>query len=116
MRHPSVKSTSNRHNPFACTVRPGQKMATCQAFLQEQRQVCTYLSQTQTERISRGLQILGARGVSVFGSSGDGGSHFSFGPFNDAREIGVVLNEISCQVNGMVLALNHADVWQLNLH
>ena len=93
-----MRSTSGRHDRFVRTVRAGQKMATCKAFLQEQRQVCMYLSQSQTERINRGLQILGARGVSVFGSSGDGGSHFSFGPFEEGREIGVVLNEISCQV------------------
>lgn len=78
-------------------VKKGQKMSTCHAFMQQQRQVCMYLSQAQTERINRGFQILGARGVSVFGSSGDGGSHFSFGPFNSDREIARVLNEISCQ-------------------
>ena len=77
----------------------GQKMSTCRSFMQQQRQVCMYLSQAQTERINRGFQILGARGVSVFGSSGDGGSHFSFGPFNSDREIARVLNEISCQVD-----------------
>ena len=74
-------------------------MSTCQEFLQQQRQVCMYLSQAQTDRINHGFQILGARGVSIFGSSGDGGSHFSFGPFDGGREIGRVLNEISCQVH-----------------
>lgn len=54
-------------------------------------------------RIDTALQVLGTRGVSVFGSSGDGGSHFSFGPFNDedvdeaeSSRIATALNKISC--------------------
>merc|ERR1719253_546870 len=74
----------------------GITMEKCNAFLQTQRQVCMYLSQTQTRRINVNLQILGVRGVSVFGSSGDGGSHFSFGKF-PGGEVGDALNTISCK-------------------
>ena len=55
-----------------------------------------FLSAKQTGRISAALQVLGARGVSVFGSSGDGGSHFSFGPYvSEGGTIAKTLNEIS---------------------
>ena len=56
----------------------------CEAFLQTQRQVCMFLSTEQTARINTGLMALGLRGVSVLGSSGDGGSHWSFGKFHGA--------------------------------
>merc|ERR1712217_46769 len=39
---------------------------------------------------------LGVRGVSVFGSSGDGGSHFSFQPFTGGA-LADVLNKVSCE-------------------
>jgi tripeptidyl-peptidase-1 len=39
--------------------------------------------------------VLGARGVTVLGSSGDGGSHFSFGSFRGGA-IADTLNSISC--------------------
>lgn len=55
-----------------------------------------YLSEDQTARINVALQVLGVRGVSVFGSSGDGGSHFSFGRFKGGA-MADVLNEISCK-------------------
>jgi tripeptidyl-peptidase-1 len=74
----------------------GVAKADCNAFLQEQRQVCMFLSQAQVERIHAGFKVLGARGVSVFGSSGDGGSHFSFQPFSGGN-IADVLNEVSCE-------------------
>jgi tripeptidyl-peptidase-1 len=73
-------------------------MEECKAYLQQQRQVCMFLSQVQTDRINSAFKVLGARGVSVFGSSGDGGSHFSFGPFSDGA-IADTLNEISCEYN-----------------
>ena len=59
----------------------GFTLQDCQDYLATQRQVCMFLSQDQTDRINTALQVLGTRGISVFGSSGDGGSHFSFGPF-----------------------------------
>lgn len=65
-------------------------------YLQQQRQVCMFLSKGQVTRINTGLQLLGLRGVSVFGSSGDGGSHFSFQPFRGGA-IADALNKISCE-------------------
>eukprot|EP00931_Biecheleriopsis_adriatica_P048399 TRINITY_DN27959_c0_g1_i1.p1 TRINITY_DN27959_c0_g1~~TRINITY_DN27959_c0_g1_i1.p1 ORF type:complete len:572 (+),score=136.40 TRINITY_DN27959_c0_g1_i1:36-1751(+) len=73
----------------------GHSLKDCNDFLQSQRQVCMFLSQEQVKRIDTALQILGARGVTVFGSSGDGGSHFSFGRFSGGA-MADVLNEISC--------------------
>lgn len=49
----------------------------CHDYLQTQRQVCMFLSPEQTATISHALKILGARGVTGFGASGDGGSHLS---------------------------------------
>ena len=64
---------------------------------QDQRQVCMFMSKDQVNRINAAFKVLGARGTSVFGSSGDGGSHFNFGPFSGGGELGNALNEISCQ-------------------
>merc|ERR1712048_475064 len=64
-------------------------------YLQEQRQVCMFLSREQVRRINTGFQLLGLRGVSVFGSSGDGGSHFSFQKF-EGGAIANALNKASC--------------------
>merc|ERR1712048_1331849 len=64
-------------------------------YLQEQRQVCMFLSREQVRRINTGFQLLGLRGVSIFGSSGDGGSHFSFQQFSGGA-IADALNKISC--------------------
>jgi len=66
------------------------------AYLQRQRQVCMFLSEGEVTRINTGLQLLAVRGVSVFGSSGDGGSHFSFQPF-EGGPIAAALNKISCE-------------------
>jgi tripeptidyl-peptidase-1 len=52
-------------------------------------------AQDQTARIDVGFQTLGVRGISVFASSGDGGSHFSFGPFSGGATADA-LNVISC--------------------
>jgi len=56
-----------------------------------------YLSESQVEKISMAFQVLGVRGVSVFGSSGDGGSHWSFEPFPSSSAIGRALNKIGCE-------------------
>jgi subtilase family serine protease len=40
--------------------------------------------------------VTGVRGVTVLGASGDGGSHFSFGPF-EGGAIANTLNKISCE-------------------
>jgi len=79
----------------AKAVEKGFSLQECNAFMQEQRQVCMFLTQDQVQRISTGLMVLGVRGISVFGSSGDGGSHFSFGPF-EGNPLANALNEISC--------------------
>jgi len=57
--------------------------------------VCMFLSRDQVRRINTGFQLLGLRGVSVFASSGDGGSHFSFEPFSGGG-IADALNKVSC--------------------
>jgi len=51
----------------------------------------------QVERINVGFKLLGTRGVTVFGSSGDGGSHWSFEPFPDGTAIGKALNKVGCE-------------------
>jgi tripeptidyl-peptidase-1 len=90
---------------FSCNLlceeaaKKGITNADCNDFLQQQRQVCMFLSEKQVDRISAGFKILGARGVSVFASSGDGGSHFSFKPFESSSNIAFVLNEVSCRFN-----------------
>lgn len=90
-------------SPHSCSLlcseaaKRGKSLADCQAYMQTQRQVCMYLSEAQAARIDTALQILGARGVSVFGSSGDGGSHWSFGEFPPFQSMGRVLNQIGCE-------------------
>lgn len=79
----------------AKAVEKGFSLDECNAFMQKQRQVCMYLTQDQVQRISNGLMVLGVRGISVFGSSGDGGSHFSFEPFSGGA-LANALNDISC--------------------
>jgi hypothetical protein len=46
--------------------------ADCDAYMQQQRQVCMFLSQDQVQRIHAAFAVLATRGVSVLGSSGDG--------------------------------------------
>jgi len=77
----------------------GHTSEECSDYMASQRQVCMYLNTEQTERINVALQVLGARGVTVLGSSGDGGSHFSFSPFTPVEgDNGMAedLNAISC--------------------
>lgn len=77
----------------------GHSSEECAEYMTEQRQVCMYLNTEQTDRISVALQVLGARGVTVLGSSGDGGSHFSFSPFTPVdgdNGLAEDLNKISC--------------------
>jgi hypothetical protein len=76
----------------------GHTQQECEDYMATQRQVCMYLSQSQTAAINQGLQVLGTRGVTVLGSSGDGGSHFSFGSFSGGdNNISEDLNAISCK-------------------
>ena len=78
-------------------VKRGHTLKECNDYLQKQRQVCMFLSQGQVDRINAAFKILGARGVTVFGSSGDGGSHFSFQPFMGFKPIVSTLNKIACE-------------------
>lgn len=78
-------------------VKLGHSKEECNEYLQQQHQVCMFLSQDQTSRINVAFQVLGVRGVSVFGSSGDGGSHFSFSRFSGGA-LADTLNEISCRL------------------
>jgi len=81
---------------ISSAVKAGQKEQDVREYLQSQRQVCMFLSREQVRRINTAFQLLGVRGVSVFGSSGDGGSHFSFGQFSGG-EIAEILNKVSCE-------------------
>jgi len=72
-------------------------LAECQEYLQTQRQVCMYQSTEQVAAINTALMVVGLRGTTVFGSSGDGGSHWSFGPFHGIGKIPNVLNQIGCE-------------------
>ncbi|CAK0910200.1 unnamed protein product [Prorocentrum cordatum] len=76
-------------------IKAGHTEKEIREFLQSQRQVCMFLNRDQVRRINTAFQLLGLRGVSVFGSSGDGGSHFSFQPFSGGA-IADTLNKISC--------------------
>ena len=69
----------------------------CRSFLQTQRQVCMFLSPAQASRIDDALRILGLRGVTILGSSGDGGSHFSFGPYSGDGDVADALNAVACE-------------------
>eukprot|EP00038_Savillea_parva_P018479 m.23893 g.23893 ORF g.23893 m.23893 type:complete len:595 (-) comp4113_c0_seq1:25-1809(-) len=95
----SLGSLSAASCKLLCTeaVKQGFTAAECHSFMQEQRQVCMYLSEAQVDKISTALMTLGLRGVSVFGSSGDGGSHWSFEPFPSDSAIGRALNKIGCE-------------------
>lgn len=76
-------------------------MADCLHYVQDEtRQVCMYPSQAQEARIEANFALLGLRGVTLASASGDGGSHYSFGPFAGARPaFDAVLNEVSCTYN-----------------
>lgn len=90
-------------SPYSCDLlctkvqAAGFSEAECNHFMQQQRQVCMYLTQAQVERINIGYKMLGTRGVSVFGSSGDGGSHWSFEEFDPSTPIGRALNKVGCE-------------------
>jgi tripeptidyl-peptidase-1 len=70
--------------------------AECHAYLQQQRQICLYASSRQQDRINTAFKLLGLRGTTVLGASGDGGPHWSFGPFPASTEIGRALTAIGC--------------------
>jgi len=71
----------------------------CQQYVSSQFQVCMYSSENEVERINTELMKMGMIGVSVFAASGDGGNHFSFGPFKPFganSNLARTLNQISC--------------------
>lgn len=68
----------------------------CLAYAGKQFQVCMYDNAAITDIMSMEYAKMGLRGVTIFVASGDGGNHFSFGPF-PKDSIGNVLNAISCE-------------------
>ena len=68
----------------------------CHDYMQKQRQICLYASEAQQERINVAFKMMGLRGVTVLGASGDGGPHWSFGPFPKRDPIGAALNKVGC--------------------
>ena len=54
-------------------------------------------STAQVAAINSALMVLGLRGVSVLGSSGDGGSHWSFQPFSGFGKVARALNKVGCE-------------------
>eukprot|EP00929_Paragymnodinium_shiwhaense_P025351 TRINITY_DN15355_c0_g1_i1.p1 TRINITY_DN15355_c0_g1~~TRINITY_DN15355_c0_g1_i1.p1 ORF type:complete len:571 (+),score=111.53 TRINITY_DN15355_c0_g1_i1:319-2031(+) len=94
----SLGSLSSKSCEILCeqAAKRGHTEDECESYMQQQRQVCMYLSDAQTQRISTAFQVLGVRGMTIFGSSGDGGSHFSFGKFSGGA-IADTLNEIACE-------------------
>jgi len=66
----------------------------CWAYLQDEHQACMFGSASLEQRIDAELMKLGLRGVTVTAASGDGGSHFAFGPFSGS--IGGALDGIIC--------------------
>jgi len=71
--------------------------AECNTYIQKQRQICLYASYEQQERINTAFKVMGLRGTTVLGASGDGGSHWSFGPFSEGTAIGKALNVVGCK-------------------
>jgi tripeptidyl-peptidase-1 len=70
--------------------------AQCHDYMQKQRQICLYASEAQQERINVAFKMMGLRGITVLGASGDGGPHWSFGPFSKREPIGAALNKVGC--------------------
>jgi len=71
----------------------------CLNYVQGQFQVCMYSSEDLVARIDNEFMKMGSRGVSLFAATGDGGNHFSFGPFKPFgadSTLAKALNEISC--------------------
>lgn len=71
----------------------------CWAYMQTQFQACMFESADLERRIDAELAKLGLRGTTVTAASGDGASHFAFGPFSGG--IGDDLNEIICSQMNM---------------
>eukprot|EP00039_Didymoeca_costata_P018701 m.334600 g.334600 ORF g.334600 m.334600 type:complete len:596 (-) comp17395_c0_seq1:103-1890(-) len=80
----------------------------CHDFIQTQRQVCLYASYDQMNRINNAYKVMGLRGATVLGASGDGGSHWLFGKFSPGKrpDIALALDEISCKRQSPVFPAN----------
>lgn len=85
------------------SVAPKFDYDTCWAYLTTtQHQVCMFESQALTDSINVEFMKLGVRGMSIFAASGDGGSHWAFGPFDDqgpSPALASALNELGCAQN-----------------
>jgi len=55
-----------------------------------------FKSQNLEDRIDVEFAKLGSKGVTILAAAGDGGSHFSFGPFDSSSNIATELNKIIC--------------------
>eukprot|EP01028_Stygiella_incarcerata_P011034 TRINITY_DN603_c0_g8_i1.p1 TRINITY_DN603_c0_g8~~TRINITY_DN603_c0_g8_i1.p1 ORF type:complete len:578 (+),score=153.38 TRINITY_DN603_c0_g8_i1:184-1917(+) len=75
---------------------PGATQKECEEYISEQRQVCMFGSSWEVDRMNVEFMKLGLRGVTLLAASGDGGSHFSFVPFDEGSAMGQALNKISC--------------------
>jgi len=67
----------------------------CLKYASSQFQVCMYPDFEIVDRANVEFMKLGTRGVTALIATGDGGCHFSFGPF-PPDALGKVLNKISC--------------------
>ena len=72
----------------------GHTYEACWSYLQTQFQACMFDSEAVEQRIDAELAKLGLRGTTITAASGDGASHFAFGPFSGG--IGDDLNAIIC--------------------
>ncbi|KNC46652.1 tripeptidyl peptidase I [Thecamonas trahens ATCC 50062] len=83
----------------------------CNEFVRfKQRQVCMFPSAAVADRIEAELAKITLRGVSMVAASGDGGSHFSFQPFDRLSLIGDALNKIACATNSPTYPASSAYV------
>jgi len=69
----------------------------CFDYVDTQRQVCMYDSSVLMDRINIEFKKIGSRGTTLLAATGDGGSHFSFVPFDNTTTIGIALNAVSCK-------------------
>ena len=77
----------------------GHSYSSCWSYLQTQFQACMFDSQAVEARIDAEFAKLGLRGTTVTAASGDGASHFAFGPFSDG--LGSSLDSIICKQMNM---------------
>lgn len=66
----------------------------CWEYMQTQFQACMFDSAEVEARIDMEFAKLGLRGTTITAASGDGGSHFAFGPFSGS--LGSTVNKIIC--------------------